>query len=82
MLFEKIYQHNLSLVPGGGAPPLVEDCRLDQWCARAVSANAWDEKLAPVFVERFPERAGEIISRFKGVKNRPSWVLQLEQAIR
>ena len=82
VLFEKIYQHNLSLVPGGGAPPLVEDCRLDQWCARAVSANAWDEKLAPVFVERFPERAGEIISRFKGVKNRPSWVLQLEQAIR
>ncbi len=82
VLFEKIYQHNLSLVPGGGVPPMVEDCRLDQWCARAVAGGVWDEKLAPVFVERFPERAREIILRFKGVKNRPSWVLQLEQAIR
>ncbi len=81
-LFERIYQHNLSLVPGGGAAPLVEDCRLDQWCARAVAKEVWDEKLAPVFVERFPERAREIILRFKGLQNRPSWVLQLEQAAR
>lgn len=81
-LFERIYQHNLSLVPGGGAAPLVEDCRLDQWCARAVSKEVWDEKLAPIFVERFPDRAREIILRFKGLQNRPSWVLQLEQAAR